>query len=152
MKKGFLVLLIAVVCLFSVGCGKDDEKSSKSSKNVQTLKCTQDEDGNKMEVSISQNKKTYELTEGKMTMTMDLSDYGEAAASMDWEQYVCTEESYKDCSAKVDGSTLTVNIELDMTKYAEELKEDGDIKDLNEDTLNELKESAEKDGATCKIS
>jgi len=105
-----------------------------------------------MEVSISQNKKTYELTEGKMTMTMDLSDYGEAAASMDWEQYVCTEESYKDCSAKVDGSTLTVNIELDMTKYAEELKEDGDIKDLNEDTLNELKESAEKDGATCTLS
>ena len=31
-KKGFLVLLFALICLVSVGCGKDDDDDKKSSK------------------------------------------------------------------------------------------------------------------------
>ena len=154
-KKGFLVLLFALVCLLSVGCGKDDEKSSKSS-SERTLKCTTNEDSGKMEVSITQNKKSNEFTKGSMSMTMDLSEYGEAAKSMDWESMFCDsmkdEMPSKSCKATVDGNNLSIDIELDMEKYAKKLKEDGDITDVNEKSLDELKESAEKDGATCTLS
>ena len=143
-KRVVLVLLCAFVCLFTVGC-KD---------KVKTLKCTSKEDSGNMVVEIGQNKKTYELTNGSMSMEMDISAYGETAANLDWESMFCGENDpiYKECSAKVNDNTLTVKMELNMDEYQKQLKEDGDIKDLDKDTLNELKESAEKDGATCKIS
>ena len=157
-KKGFLVLLFALICLVSVGCGKDDDDDKKSSKksNERTLKCTTEEDSGKMIVNISQDKKSYEFTKGSVSMTMDISSYGEAAKGMDWESMFC--ESFKDempsktCKAAVDGNNLSIDIELDMEKYAKQLKEDGDITDINEKSLDELKESAEKDGATCTLS
>ena len=116
-KKGFLVLLFALICLVSVGCGKDDDDDKKSSKksNERTLKCTTEEDSGKMIVNITQDKKSYEFTKGSVSMTMDISSYGEAAKGMDWESMFC--ESFKDempsktCKAAVDGNNLSIDIE-----------------------------------------
>ena len=63
-KKAFLVLLASA--LLVTGCGKDDEKKDekKSDKNtnVSVLKCSAEEDGQKVTMTIEQNKKTYEIT------------------------------------------------------------------------------------------
>lgn len=155
-KKGFLVLLFALVCLLSVGCGKDDDKKSSKKSGERTLKCTTEEDGQKMVVTISQNKKSYELTSGNVTMTMDLSDYGEAAKGVDWESMFCNsadeEMPHKSCKAEVNDNILNIDLELDMSKYYEKLKEDGEVEELDENTLDEIKKAAEDDDATCSIS
>ena len=154
-KKGFLVLLFALVCLVSVGCGKDKKEDKKADSNVKTLKCTQEEEGQKLEMTIAQDQKSYKLDKANMVMTMPKSMYKEVASSEETlKELICTDENeeYKDCTVKFVGEDITVTIEYDAEKFGQSLIDQGDIKELDADTLKTLKESAEKDKGTCTIS
>jgi hypothetical protein len=156
-KKGLLVFLMASVCLVSVGCGKDSEKDSsdKKSKDIKTLSCSQEKDGEKLNVVIEQNKKTYKFEKATMKMTVLKSNYeGFAENDEALKKLICNdeEEEYKSCEAKFEGDKVIVSIEFDAEKYGNDLVEQKQVSALDEKTFDELKSSAEKDGATCKIS
>ena len=157
MKKKGLILLFAGVCLLTVGCGKDDEEKSekKASSDVKVLTCTQEEGDQKATITLEQNKKTYEITKAKMSMTVDKSIYdGFVDSDEQLKELVCKDEDeeLKSCDVKFDGNMMTVNLEYEPKKYGEDLVEDDeDLEKLDADTLTKLKEEAEEEGATCTI-
>ena len=157
-RKYILILLVALLCFVTVGCGSSSSEggsgsSSKKKGNVSTLTCTiEEEDTGKMEVVISQNKKTYELTEGTMKVSMDVSEYIDDYdyTEKDFEEMFCEDEDvYESCIVKINKGNLTVDMKIDMDAFLEEL--DADEKP-DKDTLNDIKEEMEDGGYTCKIS
>ncbi len=148
MKKKLLFVLVMFVCLILVGCG--DKKDYK------TLTCSSQEDSGRVEIKINQDKKTYSLTDGSMSMVIDLTGMGTAAKDMDWDAAFCNGSSdeipTKACKTEVKDNSLTVLYEIDMEKYDDQLKEEAKIEEFNEKSLEDLKTSAEKSGATCTIS
>ncbi|MBR6133814.1 MAG: hypothetical protein IKQ29_03770 [Bacilli bacterium] len=158
MKKKNLLLLLAAGLLVT-GCGKDsedsDKKDSKKDSNVATLTCTQQEDDEKMEITVEQDKKTYKLTKVTMEVSLPKSLYeGFADSDEELEKMMCSdqEDSVESCSLKASGDNYVAKIVYNGEKYGEELVEDGTIDKLDADTLEELKKSAEEEGGSCKLS
>ena len=149
-KKGLLVFLLVLVCVLVVGCGKKEENDP----NVSTLKCTQEDGSEKLTMTIKQDKQSFKLVNGTLSMTTDMSGYGDEMDENTLKELICSEETYKNCSVKKDGSLVTVDVEYDMDKYTKELleDEDSDMSELNADTLKTLKAEAESDGGTCTLS
>ena len=158
-KKGFLLLLAAG--LLVTGCGKDDEekKEEKKESKVSVLTCTQEEGDEKLEVSIEQDKKTYKFNKATMTMTVDKSLYEDFAKEEDeLKNLICESvkeegEVVKDCKVSVSGNNITTVIEYDPDSFVKDFLDDNDKEtEFNADTLKTMKESAEKEGASCKLS
>ena len=155
-KKGLLLLLAGA--LLVTGCGKDsedsDKKDSKKESNVAVLTCTQQEDDEKLEITVEQDKKTYKLTKVTMEMSLPKSSYeGFADSDEELEKLMCSnqEEDVESCSLKPSGDNYVAKLVYDGEKYGESLIEDGTIEKLDADTLEALKKSAEDEGGSCKI-
>ena len=158
-KKGFLLLLAAG--LLVTGCGKDDEekKEEKKEAKVSVLTCTQEEGDEKLEVTIEQDKKTYKFNKATMTMTVDKSMYEDFAKEEDaLKSLICDGvkeegEAVKDCKVSISGNNITTVIEYDPDSFVKDFLDDNDKEtEFNADTLKTMKESAEKEGASCKLS
>ena len=158
-KKNLLVLLFALVCVLTVGCGKDDgeekESSKKESSNVAVLTCSREAGDTKLSTTIKQDKKTNKLTEMTMTMEESTEEFADMNASeADLEKMICEDENeeYKSCSVKFEGKKVIANMSFDMEKYEKEIiEEEEEIDKIDADTLNKLKTSGEKDGFTCTL-
>ena len=110
MKKRILLTLSILVSLVLVGCG--DKKDYK------TLTCSSQEDSGKVEIKINQDKSSHNLTEGTMSMQIDLTGMGTAAKDMDWDAAFCNggndEIPTKSCKTEVKDNSLTILYEIDM--------------------------------------
>ncbi len=161
-KKGLLALLLALVCLLSVACGKDEEKEGKEKKEekvtVKTLECSAKEDDEEMSMTIKQDQKDYKFTEVSMSMTAPKKSYDDLKVSTeDLEKVLCEDdnEEYKSCKVKVDGDKVVVSMDFDLDKFEKEVveEEDYDVDKIDGNTLSKIKEAVEKqDGYTCKLS
>ena len=156
MKKKGLILLFAGVCLLTVGCGKDkeeDETESKKESNIRTLTCVKEADGEKMTMTIKQDKKTFKFTELSMVMEApetSIKQFG--IKPEEYEEMFCSDEEYTKCSVKVKDEKIIIEAAYDPEAYEEELLEDEDnYEKIDGDTLNKLKEETEKEGATCTL-
>lgn len=148
-NKGLLLILsISLLCLTIVGCG------TKADPKYRILTCSNEEETGKTSIVIKQDRETFELASGVMSLTVDITGYADTAKTMDWNATFCSNLNsvYKDCNVTVTDTNLIVEMEFDMATYTEQLKETKDISGLNVGTLSELKKSAENEGAICKIS
>ena len=158
-KKGLMALLLALVCLLSVACGKDEESKEKKEEksSIKTLECSAKEKDAEVTMVIKQDQKTYKFTELTMTMTGPKKAYEDLKVSdADLEKMICEDEDeqYKSCKVKFEGDKLIATMEFDPDKYEKEVIDDDDydIDKLDENTLKKLKDSAEEEEYTCKIS
>ena len=149
-KKSILFLLVLLLCLVAVGCGKEEKEADESSKKkevtVNTLKCDlSDEDGNKGLILVEQDKKTFKFTKAVMETTMKKESYSELTTDKDLlKTLLCSDESYKSCDVTFDDDeALTVKMELDIEEYEKEAAEDDE--ELDENSLNKLKEQFEEE-------
>lgn len=140
MKKG-LLFLVTILCLSLVltGCAKK-----------KTLTCTQKE--STMEESMVIVYKGDKIEKGSMSIVMDFTQYKDYIEELKKQDY-CKElkeggESFskaiKNCEAKWDDAKLNVKLTLDAKALTEE-------DDFKEKTIEEVKKSLEKEGATCTI-
>ena len=135
-KKSILFLLLVLLCLVVVGCGKEKEEEKEEKKvSTQTLKCFREEEGTKVTMTVVQDKKSYEFTSVVMDMSSDASMYKDMEIDND---------KLKDY--------LTATFEYDLEKFTEQTLKDDNVEKLDENTLSNMKESAEKGGFTCSIS
>lgn len=156
MKKKGLILLFAGVCLLTVGCGKDKEEEKTESKKettIRTLTCVKEENGEKMTMTIKQDKKTFKFAE--LTMVMEspeasLKEFG--IKPEQYEEMFCTDEEFTECSVKVEDEKVILEASYDPEDFEKELLEDEDnYEKIDGDTLSKLKEETEKEGATCTL-
>lgn len=152
-KKSILFLLLVLLCLVVVGCGKEKEEEKKDS--TQTLKCFREEEGTKITMTVVQDKKSYEFTSVVMDMSSDASMYKDMEIDNDrLKELACSDldEEYKNCDVKIENDSLTATFEYDLEKFTEQTLKDDNVEKLDENTLSNMKESAEKGGFTCSIS
>ncbi len=159
MKKKILsVLLIGILVIGLTGCGTAKEKEVKE----QTLVCTTTESDEDMEIEqvISMTYKNDKLKQMKMEVNTKLNN---PDIKENWEAFKKSmDENNEEFEKEGIISKIVINdqnyeyntiLDIDFDKASEEdLKEQGfdGLKD-EEGTLEESKESAEKDGATCII-
>ncbi len=153
-KKELLVLLFALVCLLTVGCGKEEKKEEIPS--PQTLTCVSEEDGNSITISIVQDMKENKFTKVTMNSKIKKSAYkGIAKTDKKLVKKLCVDENeeYVSCNAKIDGKYALTEIEFKTDKYEKEVIEDKDngLEKIDANTLAKLKEVAEKEGGKCTI-
>lgn len=155
MKKVNMIFLSLLVIVFITGCGKTEVKE-------QTLVCTSMENDENMSVEqvISMTYKNDKLKHMTMEVNSKIID---SVIKENWEEFKTTmdkdnKEFNKDgVSLKVvkDDQNYEYNIVLniDVENASEEMLEEQGFEDLKDDTstLEENKELAEKDGATCVI-
>ena len=159
-KKGLMALLLALVCLLSVACGKDEESKEKKEEksSIKTLECSAKKDDEEMSMTIKQDQKDYKFTEVSMSMTAPKKSYDDLKVSTeDLEKVLCEDdnEEYKSCKVKVDGDKVVVSMDFDLDKFEKEVveEEDYDVDKIDGNTLSKIKEAVEKqDGYTCKLS
>ena len=165
MKKKSLVLLLAGVCLLTVGCGKDkeEEKSSKN-ENVRVLTCVQGDDENRTETIVEQDKKTNEITKYVMKISVSTDAYIDFGYKEDEiPAKVCEDvRAMGDgrCAAKVKDGKVIAELEFDPKEFEEDIIDDVDMKidKIDENTFEKIKkfaeESQEEDNASmiCTIS
>ena len=159
-KKSLLALLLALVCLLSVACGKDEKKEEKKEEEkvtTQSLTCDQSEDNQEMSFTMVQDMKTYKLTKATMKTKLLYSSYkGMAKNDDELLKLVCSDEDeeYNDCKARIEDKYLIAEIDYKPDKFMQSIidNEEEDVDKLDADTLTKLKASAEKDGAKCVIS
>ncbi len=158
MKKISMLFLSLLIVVFITGCGTNQEKELKE----QTLVCTTTESDEDMDIEqvISMTYKNDKLKQMKMEVNTTLNN---PAIRENWEEFKKSMDKNNEEFEK-EGiiSKVVVNdqnyeyntiLDIDFDKASEEdLKEQGfdGLKD-EEGTLEESKESAEKDGATCVI-
>ena len=159
MKKKSLILLLAGICLLSVGCGKEKEEEKKETKKeentvvVKTLTCSQESKNNKMIMTLKQDMKTYKFTELTAYLEMPeavLLEYGYTLE--DYEKEYCTNDDFLSCSARSEGKNIIIEAAYDPEAYEKEILEDEDYGKLDENTLTKLKEETEETGATYTLS
>ena len=157
-KKSILFLLLILLCFVVVGCGKEkteDTKKEEKTSSVQTLKCSNEDGDTKVSMTIEQNKKTYEITKAQMTMSAKSDLYEDMGLTDEQlKSAICNEDlgAYKSCNVKNSDGTITVDYEFDLEEFKKETLEDTEKDELDGETLKKLKESAEEEGYTCKIS
>ena len=157
-KKISMIFLSLLVIVLITGCGVAKEKEVKK----QTLVCTTTESDDDMDIEqvISMTYKNDKLKQMKMEVNTTLNN---PDIRENWEEFKKSMDKNNEEFEK-DGiiSKVVINdqnyeyntiLDIDFDKASEEdLKEQGfdGLKD-EEDTLEESKKSAEKDGATCVI-
>ena len=158
MKKILSILLMVILVVGLTGCGATEEKEVKE----QTLVCTTTESEEDMDIEqvISMTYKNDKLKQMKMEDNTKLNN---SDIKENWEAFKKSMDENNQEFEK-DGMSLKVVVndqnyeyntilDIDVDKASEEdLNEQGfeGLKDDNS-TLEESKESAEKDGATCVI-
>ena len=155
MKKISTMFLSLLVIVLITGCGTVEEKEQK-------LVCTttENEDGMVIEQVISMTYKNDKLKHMTMEVNSKITD---STVKENWEKYKefmdeNNQEFNKDgvsLRVEVDDNSYEYNtiLDIDVENASEEvLKEQGfdGIKD-DTSTLEDSKEEAEKDGATCEI-
>ena len=156
MKKISIIFLSLLVAILITGCGAEKEVK------VQTLVCTTTENDEDMDIEqvISMTYKNDKLKQMKMEVNTKLNN---SAIKENWEAFKKSmDENNEEFEKEGISSKVVVNdqnyeyntiLDIDFDKASEEdLKEQGfdGLKD-EEGTLEESKEAAEKDGATCII-
>ncbi len=157
-KKISMIFLSLLVIVLITGCGITKEKEVKE----QTLVCTTTESDDDMDIEqvISMTYKNDKLKQMKMEVNTKLNN---PDIKENWEEFKKSMDKNNEEFEK-EGiiSKVVINdqnyeyntiLDIDFDKASEEdLKEQGfdGLKD-EEGTLEESKESAEKDGATCVI-
>ncbi len=156
MKKISIIFLSLLVAILITGCGAEKEVK------VQTLVCTTTENDEDMDIEqvISMTYKNDKLKQMKMEVNTKLNN---SAIKENWEAFKKSMDENNEVFEKEGiSSKVVVNdqnyeyntiLDIDFDKASEEdLKEQGfdGLKD-EEGTLEESKEAAEKDGATCII-
>lgn len=155
MKKISMIFLSLLVIVLMTGCGMTEEKE-------QTLVCTSRENDENMNVEqvVSMTYKNDKLKH--MTMEFN-SKIINSTIKENWEEFKTTmdkdnKEFNKDgLSLKIvkDDQNYEYNIilDIDVENASEEMLKEQGFEDLKDDisTLEENKELAEKDGATCVI-
>jgi len=154
-KKELLVLLFALVCLLTVGCGKNDKKEEEIP-SPQTLTCVNEDDGNKITTTIVQDMKENKFTKVTLSTKIKKSAYkGIAKTDKKLVKKLCVDEDeeYVSCTAKIDGKYVLTDIEFKTDKYEKDIVEDKDngLEKIDANTLTKLKEVVEKDGSKCTI-
>ncbi len=160
MKKISILFLSLLIIVLATGCGATEEKEKEVKE--QTLVCTTTESDEDMDIEqvISMTYKNDKLKQMKMEVNTTLNN---PTIREKWEEFKKSmdknnEEFEKEgiiSKVVVDDQNYEYNVilDIDFDKASEEdLKEQGfdGLKD-EEGTLEESKESAEKDGATCVI-
>ena len=158
MKKILSILLMGILVIGLAGCGTAEKEEIKE----QTLVCTTTESDEDMDIEqvISMTYKNDKLKQMRMEVNTKLNN---SDIKENWEEFKKSmdknnEEFEKEgiiSKVVVDDQNYEYNVilDIDFDKASEEdLKEQGfdGLKD-EEGTLEESKESAEKDGATCII-
>ena len=156
MKKISIIFLSLLVAILITGCGAEKEVKE------QTLVCTTTENDEDMDIEqvISMTYKNDKLKQMKMEVNTKLNN---SAIKENWEAFKKSMDENNEVFEKEGiSSKVVVNdqnyeyntiLDIDFDKASEEdLKEQGfdGLKD-EEGTLEESKEAAEKDGATCII-
>lgn len=155
MKKISMIFLSLLIIVLITGCGALEEKE-------QTLVCTSAENDENMKVEqvVSMTYKNDKLKHLTMEVHSKIID---SAIKENWEEFKSTmdkdnKEFNKDgVSLKVvkDDQNYEYNIilDIDVENASEEILKEQGFEDLKDDTstLEENKELAEKDGATCII-
>ena len=156
MKKISIIFLSLLVAILITGCGAEKEVK------VQTLVCTTTENDEDMDIEqvISMTYKNDKLKQMKMEVNTKLNN---SAIKESWDAFKKSMDENNEVFEKEGiSSKVVVNdqnyeyntiLDIDFDKASEEdLKEQGfdGLKD-EEGTLEESKEAAEKDGATCII-
>ena len=147
MKK-YLVLFI-VVLLLVVGCGKDKS-------GVKTLTCKMEDDDYKESFTIEQDMKTNKFKKVTMVVSIPKEMYDELELSDDeLKKEICSdaEGEYNTCDVVIENGILTASYDLKPEEQEKDIleEEEYNIKKIDENTLDILKESAEKDGRICTI-
>ena len=155
MKKILSILLMGVLVISLTGCGTEEIKE-------QTLVCTttETEDGIDFEQVISMTYKNDKLNHMKMEVNTTLTN---PSLIENWEDY----KKFMDEDNKVfdkDGVSLKIErdnenyeyntiLDIDVLNASDEILKEQGFEGLKEDnsTLEDSKESAEKDGAICVI-
>ena len=156
MKKILSILLMGILVISLTGCGTNEEAKE------QTLVCTTTESDEDMDIEqvISMTYKNDKLKKMKMEVNTKLNN---SAIKENWEAFKKSmDENNEEFEKEGIISKVVVNdenyeyntiLDIDFDAASEEdLKEQGfdGLKD-EEGTLEESKEAAEKDGATCII-
>ena len=159
MKKIRVIFLGLMVVILTAGCGTKEEKTEDKE---QKLVCTstENDEGMTIEQVISMTYKNDKLKRMTMEVNTKITDKD---IQENWKLFKDTmdkdnEEFDKEgvsLKVKTDDKSYEYNtiLDIDIDKASEEvLKEQGfeGLKDDNS-TLKSSKESAEKDGATCRI-
>lgn len=158
MKKISMVFLSLLISILVTGCGKAEEQEAKE----QTLVCTSTENDEDMEVEqvISMTYKGDKLKHMTMEVNTKITD---STVTENWETY---KEFMSEDNKEFDKDGVSLKVVIDDENYEydtildidvenateEALKEQG-FEGLKDDTstLQDSKEDAEKDGATCII-
>lgn len=158
MKKILSILLMGILVLGLTGCGTTEEKELKE----QTLICTTSENDDDMNIEqvISMTYKNDKLKHMTMEVNTKINN---SDIKENWDAYKQSmDEQNKEFNK--DGVSLKVNVnnqnyeyntilDIDVENASEEILKEQGFDGLKGDTstLEESKESAEKDGATCVI-
>lgn len=159
MKKLLTLVLIICLTLSLTAC-------AKGKKSIKTLTCNYNMTGevqgfDKTELTIvfSQDTESYKIVSGTVTFSIKSSGMSTAQANeikKSFEEEFCTEGFFgegtnKSCKVSVENQSVTTNIEIDSEKFLETI----DADELNENTLDELKEVLEEEfgssDMTCSI-
>ena len=150
MKKYFTLILIICLTLSLTACSK---------KGIRTLTCEYDLssdaqgfDKTNLTVTFDQDIHNYKIIDGRVTFTVKSSSMTTAQANeikKSFEEEFCSEGFFgegtnKSCKVTIDSQSITATIEVDSEKFLETI----DADELNENTLDELKEVIEEEFGT----
>ena len=157
MKKFSMLFLGLLVVILITGCGAEETKVKE-----QTLVCTTTESDEDMDIEqvISMTYKNDKLKQMKMEVNTKLNN---ETIKENWDAFKKTmDENNQEFEKEGISSKVVVNdqnyeyntiLDIDFDKASEEDLEDQGFGGLKgeEGTLEESKESAEKDGAVCTV-
>ena len=147
MKKGLIYALLLATPFCLTGCGKEE---SKKESNVKTLTCTAEVSGMDAKITFKYDEKKEEFNStSKMQYVMDLSDYDDDLLEQVEETDFCENmdiEYATSCNQNLEDKKLTITFEVDTEKLLEE-----EYDDLEEKTLDSLKEKLEEEDMTCSV-
>ena len=158
MKKISMIFLSLLVFVLITGCGANEKKELKE----QTLVCTTSENDEDMNIDqvISMTYKNDKLKHMKMEVNTKIND---SSVKENWDAF---KKSMNEQNKEFDKDGISLKVVVNDENYEyntildidvdnateEELKKQG-FEGLKDDTstLEDSKETAEKDGATCEI-
>ncbi len=157
MKKISMILLSFLVVVLLTGCSEN-----KMEEKEQELVCTttENEDGMNIEQVVSMTYKNDKLNHMTLSVKTAITD---STIKENWDMFKETMAKDNEEFNK-DGVSLTVSVndqnyeynttlDIDIPNASDEILKEQGFEGLKEDesTLEESKEAAEKDGATCEI-
>ena len=152
MKKRVLTLLLIVLCLLTVACGK---KKGKEEEGEKTIKCVSEFEDQKVEYVLVVDTRTGEVSKTSIKMTVPKSFY--ASFNYTDEQLIealCKNDAgyYDSCEANIEGSYVNSSIDYNPKKYQEELEKEFKVEKIDKSILEQMKQKSEANGSSCTIS